>query len=274
MLRLWSVLSLMGGLAACGKSTRSAPDRTSSSLGGNPPADVAAPAGASTNVPPAQRSQESALLVLTQRWNQALASRQGEALRNVYAAQVTLYGKAYAREAAVALKRTSLAKNAGYTQSLGPVAIDWSVPNQPRARFEKKWSQAGKANAVMASLTFRTEDNQWRIAEESDAKTDQLKAGKPGAAGDCADVVRDLVLSTTEAKALIKGIPNWGTRVFTEENPHTVAIHEDMPDHLTTFGWFEVDIRTGAVRSTMPEEKTLVGDPRLVANVLARCKAP
>ena len=125
----------------------------------------------------------------------------------------------------------------------------------------------------MASLTFGAEGGQWRVANESDGKTDLHKTQTDRKNETCGDTVVDLVMSTKEAKALVRGVSRSGTRLNDDTNPYTVAVHESTDDRFVTLGWFDVDIRTGAVKSTIPEEKLVMVSPELAAKTVAACAA-
>ncbi len=115
---------------------------------------------------------EQELRALAQRWNDALAKRDADALRAVYGARVAMYGAPYDREAAIAAKKKAL--TADYTQSIASIHILRSEPDRPAALFEKTWTTQHKTSHVHASLQFAKEDDRWVVVEETDGKTEQL----------------------------------------------------------------------------------------------------
>jgi hypothetical protein len=226
---------------------------------------------------------ETALFALAHQWSDALSHRQADDLKAVYAAKVRLYGMDLGRDAAIASKRKALAQAKDYAQSIEQLNLDGTDAAHPQLTFQKKWKSGARASEVQGLLVFAKDGGRWAIATESDSATEarQAKAAKP--AGTCDQLAMDVVASTAEAKALLggptdpaHGHPSNGLRVSPPDAPtgtvYSVAVHESHEDHLTTLGWFDVDVAAGTVSQTLPEERALTPDAALVAKLKAACK--
>lgn len=235
---------------------------------------VAAPAARESSPPAA--GVKADLEALANRWNDALRSRNAEALRDVYAKNVRLYGVRMTRDAAVERKAAALAKAPDYTQSIAQPSFDESNPKRPTLVFQKEWTASGKPSSVVASLTFANDGGKWFVVEESDAVTDaklDLKRdartlakakATPQADDDCEGAVVRAVIALKEAKDLLDGPTNPdgghssnGVRVAggpPESKTFSVAIHENHDDHLATLAWFDVDAETGAITGIDPDQ--------------------
>jgi hypothetical protein len=246
----------------------------------SPTASSAAPASPSSPPPMASApaSAEDAALATTRRWNAALAARDVDALRSVYATTVRMYGVSMSRENAVKSKAAWLAKVPDYKQSIGVVAVDTTNSDRVSTSFQKTWTAGGKQHVARGRLDFGQEDGRWVVVDESDGATDVRLAIGPDA---CAMVATELVASTREAKDLLNGptdpdaghasngLRAWGV---SSDDPTEVmvAVHENHEDHLATLGWFKVNIRDGSVRSD-EDDRRLEADRAVAARVVATC---
>ncbi len=225
---------------------------------------------------------EKEILEVTQKWNDALAKRDANALESVYASKVRLYESNVARAAAIKTKATALGAAKDYTQSISNVEVDGPTTEHPKALFDKKWTQGGKEKSVRGSLVFTKENGHWMISEESDAKTDERREQAEKNKDSCEALVIAAVMNTEEGKRLLAGPTNAkgghasnGLRLGggpPEEPKYAVAIHENHSDHLATLAWFEVDPKTGVVTEQLDEDKALtVTDPAIVPRLKAAC---
>lgn len=228
---------------------------------------------------PKEAKLDDELAALTRKWNDALAKRDADALKPLYGAKVRLYEDAVDRDAVVKRKAAAFATAKDYTQSISALEIDLRDAKKPKAAFDKKWTQQGKTSSVRGSLAFANEGGSWVIVEESDAKTDakRARALSKTSADACEAAVFAVVESTARGKELLAtplgAGSNWGMR-FDNTPPSTVysvAIHESTPERLVTYGWFEVDAKSGVVKSTMPEDEVVRADAAAVAKMQKAC---
>lgn len=273
------VLVLAAGMlgAGCKKRESPAPAPAASA----PPAVPSAPPQTADRVAAAVSLREEPLVAATLAWNGALASRNASALAPLYGAEVKLFAETLKKDAAIARKASALASTTDYTQSIGPIAVDWSAPAHPRAVFEKRWQAKGKANVTTGSLTFAEENYRWLIVAESDVETDRMLA-RPKPPEACESAVIGLVSATPQGSRLLSGPTNPegghvsnGLRIFAAEWPtYDVAIHESHPDHLATLAWFSVDVSKPTVRETLIGGELQALDPALAAAVKKACARP
>jgi ketosteroid isomerase-like protein len=245
----WAVLLLLA--ASC--KTESVATTTTSATAITPPPPLAA-----SSAP----TLDQELVTLAERWNAALARRDAEALGDVYAANVTMYGASYARAAAVAAKKVALTGD--YTQSIAQVMIVKGDPDKPRAIFEKSWTIRGKESHVRASLGFAKENGRWRIADETDAKTEAKLADES-----CLGLVHAAVLSTDDGKTYKKS--PYGTMYVCgppECDTFQIAAIRLENDEMQRVASFDVDQKKGVVSHAGIE---LTADPAIVARMKASC---
>lgn len=251
------------------------------------PADPApAPAPAPSSPPaaavsiPAANPIESEVHLVTQKWNDALAKRDAKALESVYAKNVKLYTVEMPREKVIRAKADAFAAAKDYTQSISFVEYDVRKKDEPKALFNKKWTQNGQESQVRASLVFTKEDGRWVIKDESDAPSDQRRQRAAQNEGGCESAVQKLAASTPEARRILgarpdpsKGHLSNGTRIGggpPESESYSIAIHENHTDHIVTLMWIRVDPKTGALTSEL-DDRPLQGAPDLVEKVKTAC---
>lgn len=281
---LASLLSL--ALVACDTKPM---ETSSSSGGGSTPSATStgaatptpAPSPTALGAPPKPSPVEEEIAALTKKWNDALAKRDAKALEGVYASNVRLYTVEMTRDKAVKTKASALTAAKDYTQSIAAVEFDVRKKDEPKALFNKKWTQNGAEQQVRASLVFTKEGGKWLIKEESDAPSDARRLRAAQDADSCESLVQKLAASTPEALRILgtrpdpsKGHLSNGTRLGggPPDEPHySVAIHENHDDHIVTLMWIDVDPKTGAMVSTL-DDKPLKGSPDLVDKVKAACK--
>ena len=253
-------------LGACNKteSVATAPSATASA----PSASVVASATASAPAPIVDAgppSLDQQLVTLAERWNDALARRDADALRDVYAAHVTMYGAPYERSAAIAAKKAALTPD--YTQSIAGVLVTKGDPDKPRAIFDKSWTIRGKESHVRASLGFAKEGGRWFVAEETDAKTEAKLADES-----CLGLVHAAVQSTNDGKTYKKS--PYGTMYVCGppdcDTFQIEAIRLEMGHDLERLGTFEVDQKKGTV-SHWGSTDMLAADPAIIARLKAAC---
>jgi hypothetical protein len=211
-------------------------------------------------------SVDQQLVTLAQRWNDALARRDAEGLRDMYASHVTMYGTSYDRNQAIAAKK--LALTGDYTQAIAQVMITKGDPDKPRAIFDKSWTIRGKESHVRASLGFAKEGARWLVADETDAKTEAKLADES-----CLGLVHACVLSTDDGKAYKKS--PYGTMYVCGppecDTFQIEAIRLGRPEEgLERLGTFEVDQKKGVV-SHWGANDPLAADPAIVARMKAAC---
>jgi len=258
---IWGLL-----LVACNKAESVATTPSSASASSPPPptasvtASVAASSAPIVDAGPPSLDQQ--LVTLAQRWNDALVRRDADALGDVYAAHVTMYGASYSRAQAVAAKKTALTPD--YTQAIAQVMITKGDPDIPRAIFDKSWTIHGKESHVRASLGFAKENGRWWIADETDAKTEAKLADES-----CLGLVHAAVLSTDDGKTYKKspygtmyvcGPPDCDTFQIA-----AIRLEHDQMDRLASF---DVDQKKGVVSHAGLELKA---DAAIVARMKAAC---
>jgi hypothetical protein len=254
------------------------------------PAPPAASSPAPTNAPvvtkPATPGKvdpvEEEVASVTKAWNDALAKRDAKALEPLYAANVRLYTVEMTREKAVKTKSDILGAAKDYTQSISFLEIDTRKKTQPRALFNKKWTQNGKEAQVRASLVFVNEGGKWVIKEESDAPSDQRRARAAQNADGCESSVMRLASSTPEAMRILggptdpaKGHLSNGSRIGggpPEQATYSIGIHENHTDRIVTLMWIDVDPKTGAMTDGILNTP-LQGSADLVEKVKVACAA-
>lgn len=224
--------------------------------------------------------REAEIRAVVKRWNEALATRSADLLKTVYGAEVRLYGKPLDRDAAIKAKSTALAAAKDYTQSVSAIEVDLRDPAPPRASFQKKWTANGKAQSVAGSLVLMKEAGSWVVVEESDAKTDALRARAAARADSCEGFVVGVVMSTPKAARLLAGPTNPagghesnGLRIGggpPDSPTFAVAVHENHAEYLVTLAWFDVDPKTGQVTES-PLGEAQKADPALVKKMIAAC---
>ncbi len=252
-------------LIACNK-TESVATTPSATVSSPPPiASVTASATASSAPAVADAGKPSIdqdLVTLAQRWNDALARRDAEALDDVFAAHVTMYGASYDRAHAIAAKKSALTPD--YTQSIAEMLITKGDPDKPRAIFEKSWTIHGKESHVRASLGFAKENGRWRVADETDAKTEAKLADES-----CLGLVHAAVLSTDDGKTYKKS--PYGTMYVCgppECDTFQIAAIRLEHDHMDRLASFDVDQKKGVVYHAGVDQKA---DPAIVTRMKAAC---
>lgn len=255
------------------------------------PTPVVTPSAAPTNAAPTAAPAtaaaapkadpvEAELATLTKKWNDALAKRDAKALEPLYASNVRLYTVDMPREKAVKTKADILNASKDYTQSIAVLEIDTRNKTEPRALFNKKWTQGGKEQQVRASLIFAKEGGRWVIKDEGDAPSDARRMRAAQNMDGCESVVQQLASSTPEAMRVLGGqtdpanghLSN-GTRLGggPPETPYySVAIHENHTDRIVTMMWIDVDPKTGATTDAITNAP-LKGSPDLVEKVKVAC---
>lgn len=223
---------------------------------------------------------EEAVAALTKTWNDALAKRDADALKTVYASKVRLYTVETTREKAIKTKADAFKSIKDYTQSIAYLEIDTRKKDEPRALFNKKWTENGKESQVRASLVFAKEDKRWVVKEESDAPSDQRRQRAAQNADGCESMVQKLASSTPEAMRILgtrpdqsKGHLSNGTRIGggpPEQANYSIGIHENHTDRIVTLMWIDVDPKTGAMTSAI-DDKPLKGSEDLVEKVKVAC---
>jgi hypothetical protein len=258
---------LLSCVIACNKpesaATTTSPSATASSSPA-PTTSASAPVVASSApvVDAGPPSLDQQLVTLAQRWNDALARRDAEALRDVYAAHVTMYGASYDRSAAVAAKKAALTGD--YTQAIANVLVTKGDPDKPRAIFDKSWTIAGKESHVRASLGFAKENGRWWVADETDAKTEAKLADES-----CLGLVHAAVLSTDDGKTYKKS--PYGTMYVCgppDCDTFQIAAIRLEKDQMERLASFDVDQKKGVVSHAGLELKA---DPAIVARMKAAC---
>jgi hypothetical protein len=226
---------------------------------------------------------EDEIAAVTNAWNDALAKRNADALKPIYAKNVRLYTVQMPREQAVKVKADALKADKDYTQSISYLEIDTRKKAEPRALFHKKWTSKGKEQEVVASLAFAKEDGKWVVTEESDVPSDQRRVRAAQNADGCESLVQKLASSTAEANAILARPPNPskghlsnGTRIGAgppEQTNYSIGIHENHSDRVVTLMWIDVDPKTGAMTSVI-DDKPLKGASDLVEQVKKACASP
>jgi hypothetical protein len=288
------VVCLAPTVVACScSSNSSAPETGSATATPAAPAPAApapatpAPAAPAPAAPPPAAAderqvdpREAEILTVVKRWNEALATRNTALLKTVYGAEVHLYTKPVDRDAAIKAKSTALAAAKDYTQSISAIEMDLRTAERPRVSFQKKWTANGKAQSVTGSLVLVKEAGAWVVVEESDAKTDELRARAAASVDSCEAFVVGVVMSTPKAARLLAGPTNPagghasnGLRLGSgppDSPTFAVAVHENHAERLVTLAWFDVDPKTGQVTDSLlgGEQKA---DPALVKKMMAAC---
>ena len=229
-----------------------------------PSATTSAPPSPTTSVTvAAPPSLDQQLVTLAQRWNDALARRDAEGLRDVFASHVTMYGTSYDRTQAIAAKKAALTPD--YTQSIAGVLITKGDPDKPRAIFDKSWTIRGKESHVRASLGFAKEGGRWLVADETDAKTEAKLADES-----CMGLVHAAVLSTDDGKTYKKS--PYGTMYVCGppdcDTFQIAAIRLEMGHDMERLASFDVDQKKGVVSHAGVELKA---DPAIVERMKAAC---
>jgi len=208
-------------------------------------------------------SLDQELVTLAQRWNDALARRDAEGLRGVFASHVTMYGSSYDRSQAIAAKKAAIGPD--YTQSIAGVLITKGDPDKPRAIFDKSWTINGKESHVRASLGFAKEGGRWLIADETDAKTEAKLADES-----CMGLVHAAVLSTDDGKTYKKS--PYGTMYVCGppdcDTFQIAAIRLEMGHDMERLASFDVDQKKGVVSHAGIDQKA---DPAIIARMKAAC---
>jgi ketosteroid isomerase-like protein len=251
-------------LVACSKteSVATTPSATASSP--PPAASVTASAIVSSSpaVADAAPSLDQELVTLVERWNEALARRDASALDDVYASHVTMYGTTYDRAQAIAAKKAALTPD--YTQSIAGVLVTKGDPDKPRAIFDKSWTVRGKESHVRASLGFAKENGRWRVADETDAKTEAKLADES-----CLGLVHAAVLSTDDGKTYKKS--PYGTMYVCgppDCDTFQIAAIRLESDHMDRLASFDVDQKKGVVLHAGIDQKA---DPAIIARMKSAC---
>jgi ketosteroid isomerase-like protein len=286
MKALFCSCALVFALAACdSRPADPNPAPTGSAPTPPPPATNVAPPStpdtvANVGPKPSPNPIEEEVNAVTQKWNDALAKRDAKALEGVYAKNVKLYTVDMTREKAIKAKADAFAAAKDYTQSIAFVEYDVRKKDEPKALFNKKWTQNGKEQQVRASLVFTKEGGKWLIKDESDAPSDQRRLRAAQDSDGCESVVQKLAASTPEALRILsarpdtaKGHVSSGTRLGggpPEQQNYSVAIHENHNDHIVTLMWIDVDPKTGALTSVI-DDKPLKGSQDLVEKVRVAC---
>jgi hypothetical protein len=270
--------SFVLALAACDAQRVDPPTASSSSTPTAPTATAKTPVA----VPKADPVEDEVAAV-AKAWNDALAKRDADALKTVYAKNVKLYTVDMTREKAIKAKADAFKSDKDYTQSIAFLEIDARKKAEPRALFNKKWTSKGQEQQVRASLVFAKEDGKWVVKEESDAPSDQRRVRAAQNADGCESLVQKLVSSTPEANAILalptnpaKGHLSNGTRLAggpPEQANYSVGVHENHSDRTVTLLWVDVDPKTGAMTSVI-DDKPLKGAPDLVEKMKKACASP
>lgn len=244
---------------------------------GDPTGPTAKPTGAAPKADPV----EDEIAALTKTWNDALAKRDADALKNVYAKNVRLYTVEMTRDKAIKAKAEAFVNDKEYTQSISFLEIDTRKKAEPRALFNKTWKAKGKDSQVRASLVFAKEDGKWVIKEESDVPSDQRRLRAAQNAEGCESMVQQLASSTPDAQRVLgqrpdpsKGHLSNGTRIGggpPESSYYSIGIHENHSDRIVTMLWIEVDPKTGAMKSGIDDSPITGGSPALVEKVKTAC---
>ena len=249
-------------LVACkGESVATTTTTTTPSASSSPPV-ASATSSAAVMVADAAPSLDQELVTLAQRWNDALARRDAEGLRDVFASHVTMYGTSYDRSQAIAAKK--LALTGDYTQAIAQVMITKGDPDKPRAIFEKTWTIHGKESHVRASLGFAKEGGRWLVADETDAKTEAKLADES-----CLGLVHAAVLSTDDGKTYKKS--PYGTMYVCgppECDTFQIAAIRLEKDHMERLASFDVDQKKGVVSHA---GLVLAADQAIVARMKTAC---
>jgi hypothetical protein len=201
------------------------------------------------------------LISLTQRWSDALARHDADALDTIYGARVALYGATLDRAAAIAGKKAALTGD--YTQSIASILVVRGNPERPRAIFDKTWTNRGKESKVRASLAFAKEGGRWVVVEETDAKTEAKLADES-----CLGLVHKVVLSTDDA-ATYRSAPYGTMYVCGPPDCDTFQIAAiRIGRDLERLASYDVDQKKGVVSHVGVELKA---DPQLVARMKTSC---
>jgi hypothetical protein len=184
------------------------------------------------------------------------------------------------RDKAVSTKADAFKGIKDYTQSISFLELDTRKKDEPRALFNKKWTENGKESQVRASLVFAKEGGRWVVKEESDAPTDQRRQRAAQNADGCESLVQKLASSTPEATQILgsnpdpsKGHLSTGTRIGRgppERASYSIAIHENHTDRIVTLMWIDVDPKTGAMTAAV-DDRPLHGSAELVEKVKTAC---
>ena len=203
----------------------------------------------------AGRRRESPLVELVRQWNEAILSRNPQAMANVYAIDVEYYSQRLSRDQVIKNKMAALQQAKDYTQSFEFLHFEGTKTEHPRVSFTKHWVANNKPGQVEAHLSFRREQSQWFVSEESDVPSDAKREHSKNAYSDaCQAAVIKLVLSTTEAHQYLESrgpsrdYPPNSARFESYDYPKPrVAIQENNEGYRVTLAWFEVDLQNGIV---------------------------
>jgi len=218
-----------------------------------------------TSAPPAPAPRrDSPLLETVRQWNEAILSRNRDAMEQVYAEQVAFYGQRLPREKVITSKLASLEKAPGYSQSLEDLRIEQRDSESPVIVFEKHWIANAKPGKVSARLTLRREHSRWVVAEETDLPTIARFSRTTPYSEACQEAVMKLVATTDEGHGYLMSrgpspdYPANSARFETDDWPKPrVAIQENNEGYRVTLAWFQVDV----VALTVVEDLTGSGEP-------------
>ena len=113
--------------------------------------ETAADAADATRPPPAASAADAGASSIVDRWNDAHARRDAQALEAVYAPNVSYYGTELTSAECVRRKAAAFAKTPDFTQSIRDVKLETTPDGKDTwARFEKTTTSGGKAKSYRA----------------------------------------------------------------------------------------------------------------------------
>jgi hypothetical protein len=237
---------------------------------------------ASASATPARNAApRSPLFDAVRQWNEALLSRDRDAIERVYANTVSFYGQQRTRSQVVTSKLAALEKAPDFNQTLEEVQIEKRDTDSPVVLFEKHWLANGKPGKVRARLSLRREETRWVVAEETDAPTEARFNQASPYSGACQNAVLQLVVTTAEGRAYLMSrgpssdYPANSARfeAFDWPKPH-VAIQENNEGYRVTLAWFQVDLVDLTVTESFSgSRKPLRTQASARAAVKAACKS-
>lgn len=126
------------------------------------------------NVPETKASVSQTIESLVTDWNMAHNNKDINALKNLYADEVNLYGNVYSNQEVIEQKKQFFAKGAQtYQQILGGTDVIVHSPFVAKASFIKKITIGHTVKSYDAYLMFEKSGNSWKIVGENDEQTEE-----------------------------------------------------------------------------------------------------
>jgi hypothetical protein len=140
---------------------------------------VASAATAAALAPSASAAQvDPELASVLQRWNEATNAADGATLAQLYAPQLSLYGRFETNARAVAAKVSARQKEPSFEQAISAVHWDERADGSRQALFDKRSRSAKGEHTVHAYLLLRRFDGKFRIVDEGDRETNAVLKAK------------------------------------------------------------------------------------------------